>query len=265
VKRLEFGAAPAKTSDRSQPHQRAQSIVFLHGGNVAGWMWGEQVPAFADFHVLVPDLPGFGASNDEPWTGMPAAADRVAELIHGRADGHAHVVGLSLGAGVGLHLALRHPEVVDSLFLSSTSVAAPSLATRVLGRAMLANWNRRWFWHALARGYGLPADSVDLFVDTGLGIRKATALALFDETVRGFTPEQLAAVPVATLAVAGERDAAAIARHSLADIRAHLPGALTATAPGMHHQWNIEDVGLFNRTLRTWLETRAVAEGLVVA
>jgi pimeloyl-ACP methyl ester carboxylesterase len=250
VRHLEFG-------DDSAP-----AIVFLHGGNVAGWMWGEQVPAFGDFHSIVPDLPGFGASNDEPWPGMPAAADRVAELIRDRADGHAHVVGLSLGAGVGLHLALRHPEVVDSLLISSTSVVAPSLATRVTGRAMLANWNRRWFWHALARGYGLPDDSVDLFVDTGLGIRRETALVLFDETVRGFTPEQLAAVTVPTLAVAGERDSAAIARGSLAAIRDHLPGALTATAPGMHHQWNIEDVVLFNRTLRTWLETATVADGM---
>jgi pimeloyl-ACP methyl ester carboxylesterase len=252
VRHLEFG-------DDSAP-----PIVLLHGGNVAGWMWGEQVPALGDFHVLVPDLPGFGASNDERWPSMPAAADRVAELVRDRATGGAaHVVGLSLGAGVGLHLALRHPDVVDSLFISSTSVVAPSLATRVAGRAMLAHWNRRWFWHALASGYGLPADSVELFVDTGLGIRRETALALFDETVRGFTPEQLAAVTVPTLAVAGERDSAAIARGSLAAIRDHLPGALTATAAGMHHQWNIEDVALFNRALRTWLETATVAEGMV--
>jgi pimeloyl-ACP methyl ester carboxylesterase len=242
---------------------RAPAIVFLHGGNVAGWMWGEQVPAFDDHHLLVPDLPGFGASNDEPWRGSAAAADGIAELIRDRATGGAaHVVGLSLGAGVGLHLALRHPEVVDSLFISSTSVDAPSRTTKLMGRAMLAAWNRRWFWHALARGYGLPADSVDLFVDTGLGIRRETALAIFDETCRGFTPEQLAAVTVPTLAVVGERDSAAIARGSLAAIRENLPGALTATAPGMHHQWNIEDVTLFNRTLRAWLETATVADGL---
>ncbi len=45
----------------------AETIVFLHGGNVASWMWGQQVPAFPDYRVLVPDLPGFGASNHLVW------------------------------------------------------------------------------------------------------------------------------------------------------------------------------------------------------
>jgi len=254
VKHLEFAAN----------HPGAATVVFLHGGNVAGWMWGEQVPALTDHHLLVVDLPGFGASNDENWTSMADAADAVAGLIRQRATGGtAHVVGLSLGAGVGIHLATRHPELVSSLFMSSTSVTVPSRRTRLVGRAMLGAWNRRWFWSALARGYGLPADSVGLFVTTGLGIRRETALAVFDETCRGLTREQLAALRVPVLAVAGERDSPAIAVDSLAEIRAAVPGALTATAPGMHHQWNIENVDLFNRALRTWIETATVADGMV--
>jgi len=30
----------------------------------------------------------------------------------------------------------------------------------------------------------------------------------------------------------------------------------------MHHQWNIENVELFNSSLRGWLDRREVAEGL---
>jgi pimeloyl-ACP methyl ester carboxylesterase len=37
------------------------AIVFLHGGGIAGWMWREQVKSFkAEYHCLVPDLPGLG-------------------------------------------------------------------------------------------------------------------------------------------------------------------------------------------------------------
>ena len=79
------------------------TLVFLHGGNVAGWMWGQQVPAFTDHHVLVPDYPGFGASNDEPWISIAATADAVAELI-ATTGGPAHVVGLSLGSSIALEL-----------------------------------------------------------------------------------------------------------------------------------------------------------------
>ena len=176
----------------------------------------------------------------------------------------AHVIGLSLGAGVGLHLALRHPEVVTSLLISSASVNPPTRAATTMGRVMLGSWNRRWFWEALARGYGLPADSVDLFVETGLGIERETAVAIFAETIRGFSGEQLAGVRVPTLAVAGERDSPAIATGSLRAIRDHLPGAIVATAPGMHHQWNIENVALFNAMATTWVRERRVATGMVV-
>ena len=251
------------------------TIVFLHGGNVAGWMWGEQIPAFDDHHLLVPDLPGFGASNDEPWVSMADAADRVADLIQTRAKGGtAHVVGLSLGAGVGLHLVSRHPRLVASLLVSSASVTPPSRATKLSGRLMLAAWNRRWFWHFLARGYGLPADSVELFVETGLGIRRETALAVFAETVRGLLqsvlqnlgrpnpgrPNSGARVPV--LAVAGGSDSTAISVDSLA-VLARIEGVRTATAPGMHHQWNIENVELFNATVRAWIDRSTLADGLV--
>jgi pimeloyl-ACP methyl ester carboxylesterase len=260
VKHLEFDALIGGTGDTGSE----QTVVFLHGGNVAGWMWGEQVPAFDAFHVLVADLPGFGASNDEEWTDMSAAADAVAALIRERANGGtAHVIGLSLGAGVGLHLALRHPEVVTSLLISSASVTPPSRAAVAMGRVMLAAWNRRWFWRALAKGYGLPADSVDLFVETGLGIKRETALAIFAETKRGFSAEQLAAVGVPTLAVAGDRDAPAIATESLGAIRERVPGAIVATAPGMHHQWNIENIALFNAMATTWVREGRVASGML--
>ena len=49
-----------------------ESVLFLHSSNTAGWMWGAQLPAFADYHVLVPDLPGFGENNDLEWCSLAA-------------------------------------------------------------------------------------------------------------------------------------------------------------------------------------------------
>ena len=229
----------------------AATIVFLHGGNVAGWMWGAQVPAFDDFHVLVPDLPGFGASNGERWPGLAGAADAVAQLLRERATGgRAHVVGLSLGSSVAIELALRHPHTVTTLFLASASVT-PQRSP--LAPLMFALWGRRWFWSALARGYGLPADAVELFIETGLGIRVETARAVYAEVSAG---TDVSALSVPTLAVAGGRDQRAISRDSLTRF------ANAATAPGMHHQWNIENVELFNAAVREWMVNGVIAEGL---
>ena len=237
------------------------TLVFLHGGNVAGWMWGQQVPAFADHHVLVPDYPGFGASNDEPWVSIAATADAVAELI-ATTGGPAHVVGLSLGSSVALELAARHPEQVSSLFLASAQVAPPLRRDMIAARVLLAFWNQRGFWTTLARSYGLTGEDAELFVSTGLGIRRETAVTIYNEISRGVPAAVLSAITVPTLVVAGEKDSSAITDASLEAVRRGIPGVMTAIAPGMHHQWNIENVELFNSSLRGWLERREVAEGL---
>ncbi len=233
---------------------RAETILFLHGGNVAGWMWGEQVPAFGDYRLLVPDLPGFGESNGLPWESVAATADHVAALL----DRPVHVVGLSLGSSVALELAARHPELVLSLFLASTQAAPTPLPQRALARVMLSAWERRPFWAGLARSYGLAGADAELFVSTGLGIRRATAVAVFDEVRHGIPDARLALVQAPTLAVAGERDSRAVTVHSLERLARGIRGCRTAIAPGMHHQWNIEGVELFNDALRTWLHSARV-------
>lgn len=248
MKYLEFGDPAGDT------------IVFLHGGNVAGWMWGEQLPVVADHHVLVPDLPGFGASNDLTWLSIADAADRVAHLIGDRA---AHVVGLSLGSSVALELASRHPDAVATLFLASAQVTPPLRRDMLTARLLLRLfWRQRGFWAATAHSYGLTGEDADLFIDTGLGIDRRTALAVYSEVVNGVPAATLARVTAPTIAVAGQKDSSAITGPSLRRITAEIPGSLVALAPGMHHQWNIENVELFNSSLRAWLDRRELGEGL---
>ncbi len=233
MKHLEFG--------------EGDPLLWLHGGNVAGWMWGQQVPAFSDYRSIVPDLPGFGASNDEPWVSIADTADQLATLLHEPA----HVVGLSLGSSVALELAARHPQLVRSLFLASTQAAPPRRRDLIAGTALLTFWNQRGFWVTLARSYGLTGDDAELFVETGLGITKQTARAIYAEVRNGIAPATLAAVTAPMHAIAGELDSPAITKASLELLRT--AGATTAIAPGMHHQFNIENVQLFNSALRGWL------------
>jgi pimeloyl-ACP methyl ester carboxylesterase len=46
-------------------------------------MWGPQLPALGDYRILVPDLPGFGASNHLAWHSTAETADALAAVLDG--------------------------------------------------------------------------------------------------------------------------------------------------------------------------------------
>ncbi|HMK54062.1 MAG TPA: alpha/beta hydrolase, partial [Methanobacteriaceae archaeon] len=103
--------------------ENKETIVFLHGGGLAGWIWDEQVKSFSDYHCLVPDLPEQGQSAEvEPFT-IECAAEMIIDLIHNRAqDGKAHLVGLSLGSQIIVQILATAPEVVNHAIITGTLV-----------------------------------------------------------------------------------------------------------------------------------------------
>ena len=57
--------------------ENEESIVFMSGGGLSGWMWNKQLEGFTDYHCLVPDLPEHGKSRDlAPFT-MKTAAEQI--------------------------------------------------------------------------------------------------------------------------------------------------------------------------------------------
>ncbi|WP_127130639.1 alpha/beta fold hydrolase [Georgenia sp. SYP-B2076] len=229
------------------------TIVFLHGGNVANWMWDPQVTGLADFHILTPHLPGFGDRAHERWDSLAATAADVARTIAAHArGGRAHVVGLSLGGVVATRLLAEHPEVVESGLISGVPLTGVHGGTRRLGNAQLNLWDKRWFWHAQSRAFGLPEDSRSLFVDHGLTVTKDNAVRMMREVFDGGTPAGLGAYRGPLLAVAGGKEPASV-RRSFPDLLRAVPHALCRIAPAMHHAWNVEDVGLFNDVVRHWV------------
>ena len=148
----------------------APTVVLLHGGGLAGWMWRPQIEALQEFHLLVPDLPEHGGSASEgPFT-FADAAGRVATLIQTRAHGErAHVVGLSLGGQLAVQLLASYPQCLQRVLVSGTLVRPlPLLAlarrpwARALTRAMLMAYrpwrNANWLVHANMRANSIPPE-----------------------------------------------------------------------------------------------------------
>lgn len=232
----------------------APPVLLLHGGNVANWMWQPQVDTLDDRLVVTPDLPGFGSRAHEVWPGLPTVTDCLADRLAALGiTTPVDVVGLSLGGLVALHLAARHPQVIRSMFITGAMVEPPGPVVRATAKLQLLLWNVPWFWKAQAVAFRLPADSRSTYVEHGLSVSRATARRMFDDVITGGVPQGLADFTAPLLAVVGEREPQPI-RDSLHVIRDVAPHAEVRLAPGMHHIWSVEDVDLFNETMRRWLD-----------
>ena len=105
---------------REAGHVDAPTLLLLHGFPSASHMFRELIPALSDrFHVVAPDLPGFGQSDMPPRDGFPYTFAKLAEVI----ERFTELLGLArfaiyvfdYGAPTGFRLAVRHPERITAI------------------------------------------------------------------------------------------------------------------------------------------------------
>ena len=115
------GSGVARIAYREAGPAGAPTIVMLHGSPGGGGQLWPVARLLADsFHVIVPDLPGFGqSSRDIPDQSLVAEAAYVRALLDSLHLPAVHLLGFSLGGGVAEELAARAPERVRSLTLLS--------------------------------------------------------------------------------------------------------------------------------------------------
>ncbi|MFN8661540.1 MAG: alpha/beta hydrolase [Thermomicrobiales bacterium] len=105
-------------------HGTGSPLVMLHGGVNPSDFFGAPLAAMAETHqVIAIHLRGHGFSSDAdvPFS-SEQMADDVAALLGVLGIERADVMGWSLGGGVALQTAIRHPEVVRKLIAISISV-----------------------------------------------------------------------------------------------------------------------------------------------
>ncbi len=103
-------------------HGTGKPLVLLHGGIDPDSFGGNRSELAKGRQVIAVHLQAHGRTpdTDRPLS-SEALSDDVAALIGHLKLGKADVMGYSLGAGVALQCAIRHPDVVDRLvFVSST-------------------------------------------------------------------------------------------------------------------------------------------------
>lgn len=98
----------------------APVLLLLHGFPSAGHMFRDLIPELADrYHVIAPDLPGFGKTTAPPHGQFSYTFDGLADVVGGFVDAlelrrYALYI-FDYGAPVGLRLAMKHPERITAI------------------------------------------------------------------------------------------------------------------------------------------------------
>jgi pimeloyl-ACP methyl ester carboxylesterase len=162
----------------------APKLLLLHGFPSASHMFRDLIPLLADrFHIVAPDLPGFGQS-DMPardqfaytFDNIAGVIDRFTEIV---AFDRFAVYVFDYGAPTGFRLAVRHPERITAIVSQNgnayeeglsdgwnpirTYWQEPSEANRLALRVFLAPETTRWqYTHGVPNEVAVSPDGMNL-------------------------------------------------------------------------------------------------------
>lgn len=115
-------------------HGRGRPLVLLHGAFMTIDLMGPLLPALAETRqVIAAEQQGHGRSAgvDRPLS-YEQMADDTAALMRHLQTVPADIFGYSMGAGVALQLAIRHPDLVRKLVLASASFTSDGMHAAAL-------------------------------------------------------------------------------------------------------------------------------------
>ncbi len=245
-----------------------ETIVFLHGDGIAGWMWDNQLEAFKDYHCIVPDLPGHGKSAEVKPFSIESSADMIIDIIKNHAhNGKAHLVGISLGAQIIVQLLSANPEIVDHVLISGTLVRNFEPSETFLNlldnliETYLPDKNKTIRIMSYVRSYNIPKNLHSKFKESTYIIEPCSLDKIIRENMLFRMPSGLKNANVPVLIMTGQKNSIII-KESAMDLLNMLPNSKGAVALKVGHLWNIENPELFNEVLKSWLKDENLPRGI---
>lgn len=261
-----------------ETHGSGPPLVLVMGLGVDHRAWLPLLPLFDGFTTVILDNAGVGETRVRA-TGVPPEppystrgfAGNLAALLDHLALGPAHVVGVSMGGTIAMHLAADRPELVRSLTLCATWHRTDGLLRQIF--AFREQLLRELGPTALLRYVSLFAWASPYWEEGGLAVTSTEALisqtdtqAWSDGEARRYlghlrasiehdAAARLPSIAAPTLVLVGDEDVLTPLRFGRA-LAAGIPGARLELVPGQGHAFSFEAPELFARLVREFAESR---------
>jgi pimeloyl-ACP methyl ester carboxylesterase len=234
------GYAPVNDLDiYYELHGQGPPLILLPGAYMTIEAWGPFLPGLAETHQVIAIEPhGHGRTGlaDRPITYEGMADDTAGVMRHLGID-NADVVGFSMGSGISLQLAIRHPALVRKLVLASGSFRYDAMPPELI--EMFPTMTVDAFAGSpIEQAYKAVAPNPDDFPRLFEKLKEldSTPFAWPEDDVRGF--------PAPTLIIVGDSDVVRL-EHVVEMFRlrgggvmgdlAGLPESQLAVLPGTSH------------------------------
>jgi pimeloyl-ACP methyl ester carboxylesterase len=127
-------ASGVKIFYREAGDREAPAILLLHGFPTSSHMYRDLIPLLADrYHVIAPDLPGFGFSEAPDRTKYHYTFDNLAATIDAFTQSlHLQRYAIEVfdyGAPVGFRLAIAHPERITAIITQNGNAYEEGLSS----------------------------------------------------------------------------------------------------------------------------------------
>jgi pimeloyl-ACP methyl ester carboxylesterase len=240
-------------------HGEGHPLVLLHGAlSATGTSFGKLLPDLArERRVIAVEMQGHGhtADIDRPLR-YEQLADDIAALLAQIGIAKADLFGWSLGAGVALQAAIRHPEVVRKLVLASVTYNSGGLYPELLAgieNSKPEDLAGTPFYEEYIRIAPNPQNFPRLFAK----------LRQLDSEIQDWPVEAIRAIKAPTLLIIGDSD---IIRpeHTVELFRllgggvagdlAGLPRSQLAVLPGTTHMTLMDRAGWLLSMMTTFLD-----------
>ena len=203
-----------------------------------------------DINVVAADLPGFGGTSD---SGFEHSLDAYADSVSAIAEeilGGVHLVGLSMGGKIAMHIAARQPMWLRSLILIAPSYPDATIVSPDALAAQLGAFENVDALTALVSGWA--SDTAPLVAWAQLASRDAYAWWLTDGRPADIS-NGVANINVPTLVLHGENDPLRSPDALRERIVDRLPNAELMVVAGASHCIQMDQPHITACVLENWL------------